>query len=72
MFARILANTADDEAGANPELAKAKQAIKELWAELAPAEGRLVDTNARAVAAENLRRLALGTTSGSGMLVGAS
>ena len=30
LFARSLANTADDEAGANPELARAKQTINEL------------------------------------------
>ena len=52
MFARILANTADDEVGANPELTKAMQNIKELRAELMSAEGQLVDTEARAIAAE--------------------
>ncbi len=52
MFARILANTVDDEAGANPELTKAKQTVKELRAELLSAEGQLVDSKARAIAAE--------------------
>ena len=52
MFARILANTVDDEAGANPELIKAKQTNKELRSELVSAQGRLVDTEARAIAAE--------------------
>ena len=52
MFARILANSADDEAGANPELTKAKQTINELQAELAPAGARFVDTKARVIAAE--------------------
>ena len=57
MFPRILANTADDQAGANPELTIAKQTIKGLRAELAPAEGRLVDTEARAIAAERWPQL---------------
>ena len=52
MFARILANTAEADAEVNPELTKSKQTIKQLRAELVSAEGQLVDTEARAKAAE--------------------
>ena len=52
MFARILANTAEVEAQANPELTKAKQTIKELRSELQAAEGHLANSEARANAAE--------------------
>jgi len=40
MFARILSNTAETEVGANPELVKAKQNIKELQSDLQAAEQR--------------------------------
>jgi hypothetical protein len=52
MFARILANTAETEVGANPELVKAKQNIKELRSDLQAAEGHLANAEARANAAE--------------------
>jgi hypothetical protein len=38
MFARILANTAETKVAANPELAKAKQTIKELRSDLRTTE----------------------------------
>ncbi len=49
MFARILANTAETEAQANPELTKAKQTIKELRSELQAAEGHLANAKVRAM-----------------------
>ena len=52
LFARILGDAAEAEAVANPELTKAKQAIKELQSELDAAEMRISDAKARAVAAE--------------------
>ena len=52
MFARILADTVETEVGANPELTRAKETIKELQSNLAAAEDRLADTEARATAAE--------------------
>ncbi len=52
MFARILANTAETEAQVNPELAKAKQTIKELRSELQAAEGHLTEAEAKANTAE--------------------
>jgi len=52
MFARILANTAETEAQANPELTKAKQTIKELHSELQMAEGYLANAEYWASAAE--------------------
>ena len=52
MFARILANTAETETQANPELTRAKQTIKGLRSELQAAEGHLANTEARANAAE--------------------
>jgi hypothetical protein len=52
VFARILANTADTEVQANPDVVKAKQAIKELRSELQAAEGQFANAEARANAAE--------------------
>ncbi len=52
MFARILANTAETEAQANPELTKSKQTIKQLRAELTAIEDHLTQAEARAIAAE--------------------
>jgi hypothetical protein len=52
MFARILANTAEAEAGVNPELTKAKQTIQELRSEPNAAEDHLANAEARANAAE--------------------
>ncbi len=52
MFARILANTAETEAQANPELTKAKQTIKELRSELQAAEGHLANAEAKVNVAE--------------------
>ena len=52
MFARILANTVDDEAGANPELTKAKQTIKELRLHLGMVEQRSTEVEERASVAE--------------------
>jgi hypothetical protein len=52
MFARILANTAETEAGAKSELAQAKQTIKELRSDLEETEEHLADAEARANAAE--------------------
>ncbi len=52
MFARILANRVDGEAGANPELVKAKQTNKELWSESEAVEDHLANAEARANAAE--------------------
>jgi hypothetical protein len=52
MFARILANTAETEVGANPELTKAKLTIRELRSDLKVAEERVANTEARANAAE--------------------
>ena len=48
MFARILANTAETEAQANPELTKAKQTIRELGSELEAPEDHLANAEARA------------------------
>jgi hypothetical protein len=52
MFARILANTAETESGANSELTQAKQTIRKLRSDLEAAEGRIGDAEARANAAE--------------------
>ena len=52
MFARILANTAETEAQANPELTKAKQTITEFRSELQATEGHLANIEARANSAE--------------------
>ena len=52
MFARILANTADTEAQANPELTKAKQTVNRLRAELVAVEEHLTQAEARAMVAE--------------------
>ncbi len=52
MFARILANAAETEAQANPELTKAKLTVKQLRSELAVVEEHLTQVEARANAAE--------------------
>ena len=52
MFARILANTAEDETGANSELTQAKQTITKLRSDLEAAEVRMAEIEARANAAE--------------------
>jgi hypothetical protein len=52
MFARILADTAETEAGANPELTKGKQTIKELRSDLKTTEEHLANAEAKANAAE--------------------
>ena len=52
LFARILANTAEDTAEANPELRQAKQAISTLRTELRQAQARAQDAEARAETAE--------------------
>ena len=52
MFARILANTAETEVGANSELAQAKQNIRKLRLDLEAAKVRMTETVARANAAE--------------------
>jgi hypothetical protein len=52
LFARILGDTAEAEAEANPELTKAKQTIKELQVVLDAAEMRIADAESRAIAAE--------------------
>ena len=52
MFARILANTAETEVGANSELTQAKQIIRSLRSDLEATEERIADTEARAKAAE--------------------
>ena len=52
MFARILANTAETEAGANSELTRAKQNIRKLRLDLEAAELCVTETEARANAAE--------------------
>jgi hypothetical protein len=52
MLARILANTIETEAGANPELAKAKQTIKHLRSDLKTTEQYLADAKARASVAK--------------------
>ena len=60
MFARILANTAETEVGANSELTKAKQTIKELRSELQAAEQRFAaagDLVARLFAEEKRQRI---------------
>jgi hypothetical protein len=52
MFARSLTNTVDDKAGANPELAKARQTIKELRSGPKAVDGHRANAEARANAAE--------------------
>ena len=52
MFARIFANTVETKAQANPELARAKQTIKEHRTELVAVEEHLTQAEARANAAE--------------------
>lgn len=52
LFARILGDTAATEAASNAELAKAKQTIKALRAELDEAEMRITDAETTAIAAE--------------------
>jgi hypothetical protein len=52
MFARILGDTAEAEAVANPELTRAKKTIKELRAELDDAKMRITDAESKAIAAE--------------------
>ena len=58
MFARILANTAETEAQANPELNKARQTIKQLRSELVAVEEHLTQAEARAKAAAESARAA--------------
>ncbi|MBN1316696.1 MAG: hypothetical protein JXA42_14555 [Anaerolineales bacterium] len=52
LFARILADTTEIEAQANPELTKSKQTIKQLQAELATIEEHLTQAEAKANTAE--------------------
>jgi hypothetical protein len=52
LFARILGDTAEAEAVANPELTKAKQTIKELRTELDEADIRIANAESRTIAAE--------------------
>jgi hypothetical protein len=52
MFARILADTAETEVGANPELVRAKQTINKLRSRLKTTEEDLADAVARANATE--------------------
>jgi hypothetical protein len=52
MFAPILANMAETEAGANSEQTQVKQTIRELRSDLEATEEHLADPEARAIAAE--------------------
>jgi len=51
-FARILADTGDDETGPTPELTQAKQTIKKLRSDLNATDERLADAETRANAAK--------------------